>query len=104
MKRNIAIVVLLIIIGLYFFDVIGSNEESPAVVNSNTIKFHTYSLHNIDGGLFKINHDTGEAYYFQSGMFIPVQTFTTQQIQQLQNGQQPMSHQNKTNQLLEQYD
>jgi hypothetical protein len=101
MKKNIAIAMLAITVGLYFFGVIGS-EDKPEVINSNTIKFHTYSLHNIDGGLFKINHDTGEAHYFQGGVFIPVPSITTNQIMQMQQGRP--TGRDRANQLLEQYD
>jgi hypothetical protein len=102
MKKNIAIAVLAILVGLYFFDIIGNDQKEPELVNNNIIKFHSYSLHNVEGGLFKINHDTGEAYMYQGGAFLPVPTITTNQIMQMQQGQP--TGRDRANQLLEQYD
>lgn len=105
MKKNIAIVILLTIVGLYFFGMIGSDKKEPEVVNSNIIKFHTHSLYGIEGGLFKINHETGETHYFSGGVFVPVPTVTYDQLRGLQKGEsaRPMSNHNKANQLLEQF-
>jgi hypothetical protein len=107
MKKNIAIVVLTIIVGLYFFEVVGKDKKEPELVNNNVIKFHTHSLYGIDGGLFKINHDTGEAHYFNGGVFIPVPTLSYDDVRQLQRGVpqgQPMSNKDRANHLLEKYD
>jgi hypothetical protein len=83
MKKNIAIAVLAILVGLYFFDIIGNDQKEPELVNNNIIKFHSYSLHNVEGGL-------------------SVPTITTNQIMQMQQGQP--TGRDRANQLLEQYD
>jgi hypothetical protein len=102
-KKNFLIVVLITIIGLYFFDIIGSESNEPDVVNTNTIKFHTHSLYGVDGNLFKINSDTGETHYFSNGVFIPVPTLSIEDLKRMQGGMF-MTPPSSSQQMLERYD
>ena len=57
---------------------------------------NTYSIVNSDKGVFKINHTTGQVYYFINSIFVELKTFDRDELDNLVS-------QSKPNSLLNQY-
>lgn len=54
-------------------------------------KFHTYSLVSNERGIFKVNHETGQVYYFVKSLFIELKTVEVDELDNLLNTGKPNS-------------
>ena len=59
-------------------------------------KFHTYSIVSNATGVFKINHETGQVYYFVSSLFVELKTVEKDELDDILKT-------NKPNSLLKSY-